>query len=349
MIENKYTIYDSVRSAYENSDNTELKADIFLTIYLRSEESKEYYKLQKKIAKLSKKVQKLSNNNGLYQEKIEQLSKKIEEKIKRKQELVEIAKNESLICDYSIISKRLIGRYRQGLMIVDAARKVITDNSSYGRMLYSVFYALNKDSPIRNIKRMMGKLEPTYLSKIQNDNPKLKERTYLDTEEGALLLESHFMIFLITLATKEYTEEQLKELLDDIAKEVAGDDEELMKKIKDLYKVGAVSQKFGKILLQIVRLSVGKGLFMNSLVKITNVALRFVAGRGMSFAQNALFRKYVARFLGGGPWAIALNIVLFVPDVAILVNKRDYLGVTKTILLLYFLRNSDIILKNTQP
>jgi len=340
--DNLYTISDSIRNSYITNGCIDLKADIFLTIYLKNQNSMEYSKLQKKISKLSKKAQKLATKNKhKYAGKLEQYENEIEEAIYRKNELIELTKNNPLIHDHDLISKRLIQLYRKGLVIGDLINKVYKVESSYGRLIYYIFKSLSNESIVKIIKRKFGNLKPSYLSQIQSSNPKLKDKEYLDTEEGALLLESHFIIFLVTLATEDYTEDQLKELLDTIAIEIAGDNKLLYDEIKNIYRAGAVTHRFGKILLQIVRLSVGKGLFMNSLVKVTNVALRVVAKKGMTFAQNAIFRKYVARFLGSGPWAIALNIALFIPDIATLVNKRDYFGVTKSLMLLYFIRNSN--------
>ena len=78
---------------------------------------------------------------------------------------------------------------------------------------------------------------------------------------------------------------------------------------------------------------------MNTSVILTNIILRKIIGKGLTYPQNAVLRRLLARTLGSGPLALVINVVLIIPDIASIINRRDYVAAINTIFLLYFLRN----------
>jgi len=342
-----FSISDSVTQAFVNSKSQQLKTELYLSIYRKNKISNDYAKTVKNISKISNKIMKLKEkgySNENY--KIGSLIKKLDFEYDKKENLIRNAQELYYddINNSILIADRLICRYRQGLMLVDYAKKICSSSSSYGRLVYEIFKKLSSRPLFDNLKKLVGNKKSTYFEKVIADNPRLKTKDFLETEQGSLLIESHFILFLIQLYTKNLSEEQLKELLNNIITEVGKGNLELTEKLHQLYKGGLLSKQFSTIILQIIRLSVGKGVFMNSAVRITNIILRVVAGRGMTYARNAVFRKLLARLLGTGPLAIVINIVLIIPDFASIINKRDYMGVINSILLLYFLRNENAII-----
>ncbi|MFX0137298.1 MAG: hypothetical protein ACFFDN_26910 [Candidatus Hodarchaeota archaeon] len=341
-----FTIIDSVTHAFSNSKSQELRAELYLTIYRKNEISNNYAKTIKNISKISNKIMKLKEKGYLDESKeIVKKVEKLEKEYNKKEEFISYAqKMQDDINNSSLIANRLICRYRQGLMLVDYVKKIFNANSSYGRLVFEILKKLSSRSIIDNLKRIAGNKKSTYFEEVLADNPKLKNKSFLETEQGSLLIESHLILFLIQLYTKDLSEEQLKELLNEIITEIGKGDLELTNKLHELYKGGSLAKQFSTIILQIIRLSVGKGVFMNSAVRISNVILRAIIGKGMSFTRNAIFRKFLARFLGAGPLAIAINIFLFISDVAAFINRRDYMGVVNSIMFLYFLRNENSII-----
>ena len=341
-----FSISNSVTQAFTSSKNQDLRAELYLTIYRKNKISNNYAKTIKKISKISNKIMKLKKKDySDDSKKLVDLGNELEKEYSKKEEFISNAQKMSTeINNSSLIANRLVGRYKQGFMLVDRIKKIVNANSSYGRLVFDIFKKLSSKSMIDIFKRVFGNKKSTYFEEVLADNPKLNDKSYIETEQGALLIESHFILFLIQLYTNDLSEEELKELLNEIITEVGKGDLDLTKKLHDLYKGGLLSKQFSKIILQIIRLSVGKGVFMNSAVKITNIILRAVVGKGMTYARNAVFRKFLARFLGAGPMAIIINILLIIPDVAVILNRRDYMGVVNAIMFLYFLRNENAII-----
>lgn len=329
-----YTIYQSIIDAYQKGKNEDIKTEIYLTVYRKNEISDNFCSASKKIQKLMKKLKKLQekNENISLQSDYE---KEIEKLLKEKSNLIKEAKKTELneINNKTLIAERLISRYGRGLRIIDGLKGLATKNGSYGKFVRDLFKDLDKKKIFSDKK--------TYYQKVTEMEPRLKDDDYIFTKEGALKIESFFVIYLLEKSLEDFSEDQLRIMLEEIAHEVSKKDKDLAEKILDISKSGNISINISRTLLQILRLSVGKGVFMNSAVIITNVILRQVMGKGMSYAKNAIFRKYVARILTSGPWAIVINIALLVPDLAALFNRRDYMAAVNTILLLYFLRTEE--------
>ena len=108
-----------------------------------------------------------------------------------------------------------------------------------------------------------------------------------------------------------------------------------------MYKAGKLGKDISEIALQLIRISVGKSLFMNDAVKVTNVFLRLIVGKGMTYGRNAAFRKFIAKWLcdSEDPYTLIYLIISLIPDIAALINPRDYRGLLNTIMALYLLRN----------
>lgn len=330
----EYSIYQSIKDAYQKGNSEDIKVEIFLSVYRKNEISNNFCSTSKRIQKLMKKLKKLQekNDNIPLQNEYE---KEIEELIKDKDELVNEAKSElsNEIHNPELIAERLISRYGRGLRIIDAIKGLATKNASYGKFVRNLFKDLDK----KKLTKIFSS-EKTYFEKIIEMEPKLKDNDYILTKEAALKIESFFVIFLLEKSVKDFSEDQLREMLEEIAHEISKNDKDFAQKILDISKSGNISVNLSRTLLQILRLSVGKGVFMNSAVIITNIILRQVMGKGMSYAKNAVFRKYVARILTSGPWAIVINIILLIPDLAAIFNRRDYVAAVNSILLLYLLR-----------
>ncbi len=60
----------------------------------------------------------------------------------------------------------------------------------------------------------------------------------------------------------------------------------------------------------------------------------------MSYGRNAVFRQVVAKFFGE---VNIFFILMLLPALFLLINPRNYLGLTNTIIILYLLRKKDVI------
>jgi uncharacterized protein YaaW (UPF0174 family) len=337
-----FTIFDSVSEALSKGDDKRMKAELYLALHGTSYTSNNYRKTSRNVTRLNNKIRKLQKKkDDNVSEKINNLEIDLQTAIDKKEKLIDSAiKNDLESVNPELIAKKLVFRHKEGLMIGDAINGVWSKDSSYGRMVAVIFRMLSKRSLKEKINKIRGKGKQTqYEIIMKSENFKMKG--FLQSREGAVLLESHFILYLMTQMVKDADEKELKEILDSIAADVAKSDEELAKKIGEIYKGGNVAGQFTKIFLQVLRLSVGKGAFMNASVRMTNVMLRSVVGKGMTFGQNAVFRKYLASLMGSGPAAIFVAAIMTIPDIAGLLNRRDYPAVIQSILFLFFLRNNE--------
>lgn len=326
-----FTLYHSIQDAYTKGNDVNLKAEIFLMVYRKNKLSLEYCKTSKKLIKMMKKTSKLQNNSEIrqtYQLEVEKLTEIKNDYVKQA-----IKENLKEINNSDLIASRLISRFGQGLRIVDTFKNLIDKDTPYGNFVRNVFISIDKVSLYKRI----FKNEQSYLDNIYQLEPKLKTKEYINTEEGALKIESYFVIYLLEKSLKDFSEDQIKEMLQEISSELSKENNEMADQILDITKSMQLGINLSKILLQILRLSIGKGVFMNSSVIIANIILRNIMGKGMTYARNAVFRKYMASLLGG-PWGWITAAILVIPDIAGIVNRRDFLAATNSIMYFYFLR-----------
>ena len=253
---------------------------------------------------------------------------------------LESAKNLKQINDENKISGEIFKRFRIGFGLVDRFRKMRNANSSYGKLVYILISKLSSEGPIKKFNRFRKK-EKSYWQQLKSEKPEIKKYSFQSSREGALYLEDQLMLFFIDKLVKDYSYQEKDKMVIELINEIYSQDELEKNRILDLYKTGKLGNSISKIILQTIRNSVGKGLFMNSAVKFTNVVLRFVIGKGMTFGENAVFRQFVAKWLGGleTGYGLVFAILTLIPDIAAFINKRDYKGLTNTTMALYLLRN----------
>lgn len=179
------------------------------------------------------------------------------------------------------------------------------------------------------------------MQKVESENPNVEKKSYIESEAGAKYIELQFILYFLERFTADYSSAEKEKLIEDLIKEITKDDSEKKERLLEIYKTGQLGYNISKTVLQIIRLSVGKGVFMNTAVKVTNIVLRFIIGKGMSYGRNAVFRQVLVKFFGSPN--IILVIISLLPDLFSLVNPRNYLGLTNTIILLYLMRNKDLI------
>lgn len=332
-----FTIKDSVQQAYQNSSNKELKAIIYLSINKKNKLSKKYRKSAKKLSKVQKKVKKLQKTGrDEYNSKILEKDKSLITNAKIQKDCIEEAKGLEEIENVLLISRRIMQRYKQGLMISDLARGMKGSRSSYGRLIYNLLSKISSDSIIKKIKRIRRK-EKSFFQKLKDEKPEVKEKSYKDSEEGAMYLEFQLMLFFIDKITSDYTPEQKTEMIEEMISAVAEGNVTKKNKLFDMYKKGKLGYDFSKIVLNIIQ-SFGKGPFMNGAVKVTNVLLRLIGSKAMTYGQNAVFRQALAKLLGETKEILTL-IIAIIMTLADIFNQRDYQGLLNTIFGLYLLRN----------
>jgi hypothetical protein len=147
------------------------------------------------------------------------------------------------------------------------------------------------------------------------------------------------VLFLLELAASTMSLDDRAELFDEVAEQAGRSSAQLQSKLKDARRLLSTGSNLSKVVLQVLRLSIGRGIVVNQALELTNIALRAIVGRGLSAARSAVLKRLLVRFLGTGPLAILINVALLLPDVALLINRRDYIGLTNVLLFLYFLRN----------
>jgi len=331
----EYSLRQSISDAYDNSDNVNIKTEIFLNVYRKDDLSNNYMKYSKKIMKLMKKIKKYTDIKE-NDEIIRDCEKEMEDYSKKKDLILEeaITKYTDLFNDKILVSQSLVSRYQRGFTIVDRFKGIENNNSPYGILVLDLFKTITAKSIFKTFST-----EKTAYQLLLENEPELKQKEYVSSREGSEKVELNFICYLIDLSTKDYNENEIKKLLDDVVSEVSKTNEVLSKKIKAVYNSTKLTGNFSTTILQVLRLSIGKGAFMNTSVIVTNLILKKIMGKGMTYAQNAVFRKFFARFLGSGPFAIFVNIALFIPDLAAVINRRDYVATINVIFLLYFLRS----------
>lgn len=337
-----YSIFNAVTDAYNNSSSRELKAEIYLTMYQRNDESREYLKILKRTCRNNNKLKALADREDK-EEDIEELTADIERDNKRREELINEAENNPQIHDCELVAERLLERCRRGLIIIDLIMGFHSEHSSYGRLVYHTFKGMSRDSLIDHVSHLVGKNDPGYFQQLIDSQPEIKEEAFLDSEKGALFWESQFMTYLIGLVTQSLSEDEVRQLLDDIVQEIAQGDMELFDQLTEVYKGASAVKNFYTILAQMYRLSsLGKNAVLGtSTTKINNMILNTIIKRGAMRVKSVVVKKYLTRLLISGPLAVIINILLLVPDVAKIVNKRDYFGLTVSILLLNVMRSFD--------
>ncbi len=343
-----FSIKDSVVEAYKNSPEKELIAIVYLSVCGDKKLSKKYLKSLKKLGKYQKKIEKLiKTGRDNYNSEVLGKNKILKKYVEIQKKCIEEAKNKAEINNTDLISSRIVKEYKQGFGLLDSLRGIRTKNSSYGRVVYNLLEKISSDSMIKKIKRMRKK-EKSFMQKLKSEKPEVKDKTYLYSKEGGEYIELQFMIYYLDRFTADYSSDEKNKLIEDLVKEIAQDNSEEKERLLKMFKSGQLGKSISKIVLQIIRLSVGKGVFMNTAVRVTNIVLRLIIGKGMSYGRNAVFRQAVAKYLGSGgetptPWTIAVAILLSIPDLIAILNPRNYLGLTNTIIILYLLRDKNLI------
>lgn len=342
-----YSILSSIEEAIEHSSNTEWIAELYLCSVTKNTLSREYKKLMKKITKnavqRSKCIKKLNKKpkNKKAKHKLKTLESNLLVFLRMKETLVIQTSKISLdFFDPKAIAKGLLKRYHGGLKIKDAYNQILTYNSAYGRFVRTVYKQL---CPNPIMKKIIAKLihRKTFETPYDKDKKSYWKNKYIKSRNQALLVEQAFILYLLSLALDDFTEDEIRRMLDEIATEIQSIDETLAAKIRDIRNGTNIAEGAAKAMIQVVRLSIGKGVFMNASVKITNAILRVILKKGMTYPQNAVFRKWVAKILGKGQWNIWITVVMFIPDVFDLFHKRDRGNVITALLLLYQMRHDN--------
>jgi hypothetical protein len=304
-----FTIQDAVKGAF-SVDEMDLKAQVYLSICKKDKRCKAYRKSLSKISKMQRKLNKEKRKKALRQDQIRKLENAISLKRGENEALIEQVKSEQAIHDCGMVSGQLIRAYRQGLMIKDSIKRIHSVNSSYGRLVYDLFKDLSKLTPWGRLKSAVKRDGPSYFRRVIKNDPRLTKRDFQDTEEGALLIESHFIIYLLQFAGQDMSDHELKDFTANMAAQI-GCSDAIATKISDDFKNG---YKFGE------------GLSRGG----------WEVFRAVS-ASKALTRSFAK---AAGVRLALMNIIWLIPAFAQVVNRRDYLRLTNSIFLLYLLRNS---------
>jgi hypothetical protein len=343
--EEVYTVHAAVDDAITCSDNEEWKAELYLCTVLKDPLSKNYTQAVKKIskvalkrAKLIKKLKKKPMKGG--SEKLRELEDKLISLLEIKKYAIDERVSEQSGCiDSTVIAKGLLARYHGGMMAKDAVNRIITRKSAYGRLVRTVYHDLCPDPMLKKLISKVARRK-TPKNPFKRDRKSHWNNKQIASKEQAILVEQAFVLYLLTKALEDFSEEEIRQMLDEIAAEVQSEDETLANKIRDIKNTVNITKNISKVALQIVRLCIGKGVFMNASVKITNVMLRVVWKKGMTYPQNAVFRKWFAKLLGKGRINIAITVALFIPDVFALFHRRNRANVTTAMLLMYQMRHA---------
>jgi len=339
-----YTVQASVAEALARSDNAEWKAELYLCTVLKDPLSKRYTKLVKKIAKVAiirakhiKRQQK--KPDAIDPKKLEKLESTLMSLLTEKKETVSRMTGANRdFSDAIAVAKGLVSRHHGGLMFKDAIDRLLTHSSAYGRFVRTVYRDLCPN-PIWKKAFVVITRRETRKAPFERDRESHWNNKQISTREQAILAEQAFVLYLLTMALEDFSEEEIRRMLDEIAAEIQSLDETLSAQIREIRSTGNITGGAAKAIVQIVRLSVGKGVFMNASVKITNVVLRAAMQKGMTFSQNAALRKWLAGMLGKGRWNIAVTLAMFIPDIFALLHRRDRANVITAMLLLYQMRH----------
>jgi len=341
-----YTIKEAIPQLYlgdeTQGDFIDPMVDVYLYLSQDNVLSKQFVKATKKMIRLSKKYQKLQEKNGSGDS-----DKRLENQTEIQSAIrVSCQKQVSDTKDYldSIqIADYFLKRYKIGLGISDrVVRRMHTPaDTAYGTVLHHLLKSQSSQLIRDTLKQMLNRGEPSFYARMVEANPDLTNREFHESKEGALLLENHLIIFLIEQLTEEYTEDQKEQFLQDILEEAEHTDKELAEKIRSGYNQWQRGASFTNVMLNLVRYIMGKGRFMNSAVKLTNILLRAFMGKGMSYGRNAIFRKYLARFLERGP-LLYINVLLLLFDLISIANPRRDFEVMNAVVLFYTMRNPEV-------
>lgn len=334
----KYSILDSVTEAYSENNDVEIKAEIFLTLYRRNDVSNNYRRASGRIRVLNYKIDVLSKYPEKNSDEISVLNDEIITLQEQKEKFVKqaIEENEFEISNPELIAERLVGRYMNGLGIKDRMNGIGGINSAYGVFVYSIFDELSNIPAYKKIFLKKESETDILLDLI----PELRDKEFLESREGGLIMESKLILFLLFNAIGEMNDSQKKEILNRITKEVSGSDEDLEKKLNEAYRTLQFQESISLVFSELMTAAASKGALIGTTIKIPEIIMKLIAGKGMDYLKHHAYRKYLVRTLGSGGFALAINIAMLIPDAASLINRRDYTGVIATIFLLYELRQS---------
>ena len=341
-----FTVQDSVNEAVLKSTNLEMKAELYLATDQKNVFSKEYSKSVKYISKIAVKRAKLLKKNRKKQKKtinkeIEKIEESLATWIELKEKIIQsVAHNNKEILNTKTIAKGLIIRYRGGMMIKDAFNRILNRKSSYGRFVRTVYKDICPESIWKKVLGLLKIGNPSN-NRFKKDRKEYWKDKEVTTKKEAIQIEHAFILYILSMALDDFSEDEMRQLLDEISAEIKSIDSNLAAQIKELQNNGNILGGGAKVILQIIRLSIGKGIFMNASVKITNIVLRFVVKKGMTYPQNAAFRKMLARYLGKGRINIYLTVAMFIPDVFDIFHRRDRANVITAIFLLNQMRSDE--------
>jgi hypothetical protein len=304
-----YTIQDAIKSALSFNE-LDLKAQVYLCLCKRDKRCKAYRKSLGKISKMQRKLNKEKKKKSPKHDRIKELENNIIMKRDESEALIEQVKPEQSINDWEMISSQLMRAYRQGLVVADSLKKLHSVNSSYGRLVYDIFKNLSKLNLWGRFKSAIKKDGETYFKRVIKNDPRLKKRDFLETEEGALLIESHFVIFLLGLSGQDISDSDMKDFTAELAAQIGSSDaiaKKISENFKRGYKLGEGLSKGGMEVFRIFNKTTAMAPFVAK-----GVALRVAIG----------------------------HLVWLIPVIFQVTNRRDYLRLTYSILFFFLLRNS---------
>jgi hypothetical protein len=346
-----FTVIDAVADAFARGSDDRMKAEVLLTVYKAHPLSKPYRKAVKKIAKATNRLAKHERKGRDEGHKSVVAQRTVLEQASATRErcVDELLADRDDVPfeDAELIATQLMRSFRQGLMLMDLARGEVSAQAPYGKIVRTMLKKLCALGPFKAIKAALGRHKKSYWKLAVTEDPRLKDKRFIATREGAQLMETHFVLFLLEFIGDNLSPEAQAELLDEIVAQAGRTSAEMQSKLKDARRVLSTGSNFSKVVLQLIRLTVGRGIVINQAVVLTNIIVKAVMGRGLAAARNALLKRLLARFLGTGPLAIIVNVALLLPDIALLVNRRDYIGLTNVLLFFYFLRNEQSL--NEEP
>lgn len=304
-----FSIQDAVKGAF-TVDELDLKAQFYLSICKKDNRCKAYSKTLKKISKMHRTLKKENKKKAPNRDKIKKLGNAISSEREKNEQLIEQVKSEQSIHNWGMISGQLIRAYRRGLVVTDSIKRLNSVNSSYGRLVYDLFKDLSKLSLWGRLKAAVKKEDSSYFKRTIKNDPRLTKKDFLNTEEGALLIESHFVIYLLQFSGQDMSDYELKNFTTEMAAQIGCSDaiaSKISEDFKKAYKFGEGLSRSG---WEVIRAVNASKTLTRSLAKAADLRL-----------------------------ALA-NMIWLIPAIADVVNRRDYVRLTNSIFLLYLLRNS---------
>lgn len=342
MRNKKYSILNAVEDAMQNNDKPEMQAELYLCTCNNHPFAKKYKKIVKQIAKFSSKRYKIAKKlkkreTKELKTKLNSIELKLIKLLEDKKRIInKMIKSGNTEYDANFIAKKLVARYRGGIMLKDAVNRILTKNSAYGRFLRTIYKDICPCPLWKKALRIIRRDQTR--TPFEVDRKKYWNDKKITSKNEALAVENALILFILNKAVADFSEDELRKLIDEIANSIEQENRQFAAKLRKIKKAENIAQQFTKIILQGTRLSVGKRVFLNSSVKITNTMLRAIFKKGMTYPQNATFRKYLVRYLGKGKFNIYAAIILFIPDIIGLIHRRDRTNVITAIILLYNMR-----------